>query len=160
DADAVDFIRDGVRVKLFFDASTSLIVKRERETPDGILEVFYADYRAVDGVMEPFSIRVKKQGGAEFGITVDRVEHNRGVQAAAFRYPQSEGAPLPDLDSLMKSIVANQDKIDQMRERYTCRLTQLERKLDGDGRVKETETRIYEVTPVASRFVERLISVN
>jgi outer membrane lipoprotein-sorting protein len=137
DANAIEFLRDGVRVKLLFDASTGLIVKRERETAGGIQETFYDDYRAADGVMEPFSIRIKKTGNPELHITVDRVEHNHGVDAIAFRYPQTEGAPpLPDLDSLMKSIVANQDKIDEMRERYTCRLTQVERKHDGDGRVK------------------------
>src|SRR3989442_6396031 len=105
--------------------------------------------------MEPFSIRVKKPGAPELLITVDSVEHNRGVDAIAFRSPQTEGAPqLPDLDSLMKSIIANQDKIEEMRERYTCRLTQIERKHDGDGRVKETETRACQVTPVAHRFGE------
>ncbi len=159
DADAVEFLRDGVRVKVFFDGTTNQIIKRE--TGDGTQQVFYGDYRVVDGVMEPFSIRVEKPGAPELLITVDRVEHNRGVDAIAFRYPQTEGAPpVPDLDSLMKSIIANQDKIEEMRERYTCRLTQIERKHDGDGRVKETETRVYEVTPVANRFVERLISVN
>jgi hypothetical protein len=57
-------------------------------------------------------------------------------------------------------VVANQEKIEQMRERYTCRMTQTERKLDGDGRVKQSETKTYEVTPVGNRTVERLMSVN
>ncbi|MEK6286657.1 MAG: hypothetical protein AABO57_13030 [Acidobacteriota bacterium] len=160
DANAIDFIKDGVRVKLYFDASTNLPVKRERETADGVEETFYGDYRAVDGVMEPFSLKIKK-GGVELLVTVDRVEHNRAVELAAFRYPQVEGSrPLPELEPLLKALNENQDKIDEMRDRYTCRLVEIERKHDGDGRVKETVTRTYEVTPIGDRSVERLMSVN
>jgi hypothetical protein len=160
DANAVEFIRDNVRVKLSFDASTSLLLKRERETADGIQEAFYSDYRPVDGVMEPFSIKIRK-GAVDLLITIDRVEHNRGVDVTAFRYPQSDDVrPLPDLEPLMKKIIANQEKLDEMRERYTFRLIEVERKHDGDGRVKETETKTYEVTPIGGEFVERLMSVN
>lgn len=160
DANAVEFIRDNVRVKLFFDASNGLVVKRERETSDGIREVFYGDYRPIDKVMEPFSIKIK-QGATELLIKIDRVEHNRAVDLSAFRYPQTDDTrPLPELEPLMKRIVANQEKLDEMRERYTFRLVEVERKHDGDGRVKETETKTYEVTPVGGEFVERLMSVN
>jgi hypothetical protein len=160
EANAIEFIKDNVRVKLFFDALTNLPVKRERETADGAEETVYGDYRAVDGVMEPFSLKIKK-GASELLVTIDRVEHNRAVELAAFRYPQVEGArPLPELEPLMKALTENQDKIDELRERYTCRLVEIERKHDGDGRVKETETRAYEVTPLGTRSVERLMSVN
>lgn len=160
DAIAIEFIRDEVRVKLFFDAASSLLVKREREAAQGIDEVFYGDYRAVDGVMEPFSIRTKR-GSTELAITIERVEHNRGVEASAFHYPQLEGTrPLPELEPLMKAITANQEKIDQMRERYTCRMVEIERRHDGDGRVKVADTKTFEVTPVGNRFIKRLISVN
>ena len=160
DANGVEFSRDNIRIKLFFDAGSSLLVKRERETAEGIQEVFYGDYRAVDGVKEPFSIKIKK-GPAELLITIDHIEHNRGVELALFRYPQMDGArPLPELEPLMKAITANQAKLDEMRERYTCRLVEIERKHDGDGRVKETETHTYDVTPIGGEFIERLMSTN
>ncbi len=160
DANVVELIKDSVRVKLFFDASTGLILKRERETADGTEEVFYSDYRAIDRVMEPFSMRIKR-GVAEFAIMIEKVEHNRPPDLAAFRYPQVEGAHhLPNLETLMKSIIANQEKVEELREHYTCRLTEVERKLDGDGRVKSSETKVYEVTPIGDDAVERLINVN
>ncbi len=94
-------------------------------------------------------------------MTIDLVEHNRAVELSAFRYPQIEGSrPLPELDPLLKAITENQDKIDEMREQYTCQSVEIERKHDGDGRVKETETRKYEVTPIGDRSVERLMSIN
>jgi len=160
EANGVEFSRDNIRIKLFFDAGSNLLVKRDRETAEGLQEVFYGDYRAVDGVMEPFSIKIKK-GATELLITIDRIEHNRGVELASFRYPQMDGArPLPDLEPLMKAITANQEKLDEMRERYTCRLVEIERKHDGDGRVKETDTHTYEVTPIGDRFIRRLMSTN
>jgi hypothetical protein len=160
DANAIELANNGVRVKLFFDAATGLILKREREAAEGTEEVFYSDYRAIDGVMEPFSIKIKR-GASELVIAVEKVEHNRTTDFATFRYPQVEGArPLPDLETLMKSIIANQEKVEELREHYTCRMTEIERKLDGDGRVKSSETKIYEVTPIGDNSVERLLSVN
>ena len=160
ETNAVELSNNEIRMKLFFDVSTGLIVKRERDSADGAEETFYSDYRTVDGLIEPFSIRLKR-GAAELAILVERVEHNRAPDAMAFRYPQVEGArPMPELEGLMKSIIANQEKVEERREHYTCRLTQIERKLDGDGRVKSSETKIYEVTPIGDNEVERLLSVN
>jgi len=160
EVNAVELIKDGVRVKLYFDASTHLPLKRERETADGVEETVYGDYRKIDGVMEPFSLKIKKDAN-ELLVTIDRVEHNGAFELAAFRYPQIEGSrPLPELEPLLKTLHENQDKIDEMRERYTCRLVEIERKHDGNGRIKETETRAYEVTPIGDEFVERLMSVN
>lgn len=159
DANAIEFIKDGVRVKFFFDAGTNLIVKREREAADGLLEIFYGDYRLVDGVKEPFSLNIRR-GGSELQVAIERVEHNR-VDLTAFRYPQTgDTRPLPELEPLMKAIIANQEKLEEMREKYTCRLVEIERKHDGDGRVKESETHTYEVTPIGDQFVERMISSN
>lgn len=160
EANAIAFSKDDARVKIFFDAKTNLPVKQERERAEGLEEIFYGDYRAVDGVMEPFSIKIKS-GAGEFTVTLDRVEHNTSADETAFRYPQVEGAPpLPDLESLFKAVIANQEKVEEMRERYSFRASETERKLEKDGRVKETETKVYDVTPVAGEFVERLISVN
>ncbi|HXG63817.1 MAG TPA: hypothetical protein VNO70_01850, partial [Blastocatellia bacterium] len=160
EANAIEMALGDARVKLFFDAASHLLLKQERATADGDQEIFYGDYRAVDGVMEPFSLRMKSAAG-ELLITMDRVEHNAAPEAAAFLYPQVEGAkPLPDVETLMREMIANQEKIEELREQYTFRETETENKLDGDGRIKESETRVYEVTPVAGEFVRRLVSVN
>src|SRR5262245_20237215 len=104
EANAVELSKDGVRVKLFFDAATYLPLKRERDTADGVEETTYGDYRKIDGVMEPFSLKIKR-GASEFAVTIDRVEHNSAVELAAFRYPQIEGSrPLPDLEPLLKAL--------------------------------------------------------
>lgn len=159
DAYRVEFVKEGIAARFFFDAKSYLIVKQERDTGDGMEEIFFDDYRAVDGVMEPFAWRIRR-GANETFITIDRVAHN-AVDQAAFRYPQAEGArPLPDLETLMRAIVAHQEQIEDLREKYTFRELETEREVDDKGRVKEKETRAYEVTPVAGRFVRRLTSRN
>jgi hypothetical protein len=159
-ANTIEFAKEDVRVKLSFDVTTNLPIKLERERADGVEEILYSDYRTVDRVAVPFSMRLKTAAG-EFLVTVDRVEHNHAVDAAAFRYPAPDSSrPLPDLETLFKSLISNQEKIEELQERYTYRLTETTRKLDGSGRAKETETKVYEVTPVAGGAVERLVSIN
>ncbi len=160
DAYTIEFSKDDVRLKLFFDAMNFLLVKQERETGDGVEEIFYSDYRAVDGVQEPFVLRLKTRAG-ELTAKLESVEHNRLSDEQPFRYPQTENAkPIPELEPLLKVIFSNQERIEKLREQYTCRMTAIERKLDGSGRVKETETKVYDVTPIGRYSVERLISVN
>ena len=155
----LELIKDQAHTKLYFDAETGLLIKRERERAEGIEELYYTDYRKVDGVMEPFAIRIKN-GDRELLISVDRVEHDGIVEEAAFRYPTIEGQrPLPDLAELMKAIEANQEKVEDMVDHYTFRETVVERK-DNDGHVTEGDTKVYEVTPVYGTPVRKLVSVN
>lgn len=159
DAFRVEFVKGSASTRLFFDAQSNLISKQERDTGDGMEEMFFSDYRAVDGVMEPFTLRLRR-GASEVFITIDQVTHN-GVDQAAFHYPQTEGVrPLPALETLMKAIVANQEQIENLREKYTFRELETEREADDKGRVKDKATRTYEVTPVAGRLVRRLVSRN
>ena len=160
DANAIEVTREDVHARLFFDAKTNLLIKQERERSEGVEELFYSDYRAVDGVMEPFAMKIKS-GGVELVIGVDRIEHNRTLEETAFRYPKVEGErPLPDLEALMKTIEANQEKVEELFDRYTFRETQTERKQDGNGQMKDGDTKILEITPVYGRPVGRLISIN
>ena len=159
DAYRVEFVKESAAARLFFDARSFLIIKQERDTGDGLEEIFFDDYRAVDGLMEPFAWRIRR-GTTAAVITIDRVTHN-AVEQAAFRYPQAEDArPLPDLETLMKTIVAHQEQIEELREKYTFSEIETEREVDDKGRAKEKETRAYEVTPVGGRFVRRLVSRN
>jgi hypothetical protein len=160
DAWAIEIVRDDARAKLYFDAATGLVMRLERERSDGIEEISYTDYKKIDGVMEPFAIRIKS-GATDLAVTVDRVEHNRSVNQAEFRHPEIEGArPLPNLEVLMKAITSNQERIEELVDRYTFRQTQTERKEEKNGELKNGDTRVFEVTPVYGRPVRRLISVN
>src|SRR5262249_25760695 len=158
--DIIELAREGVTIRLFFDSATRLLVKHERAGSTEPVEFYYSDHRPVDGLMEPATIRLKR-GNVDVTLAVDRVVHNGEIVATAFQSPKTEGSRrMPELEPLLKTLTANQEKLDELREQYTCRMTETVRKLDGDGRVKETEIKFYEVTPVAGSYVERLISVN
>ena len=91
-------------------------------------------------------------------VSVEQVEHNRGVSETDFQFPQLPGAaPLPEVASLLESLQENQERLEELREQYTCLLTETESKQSKDGRFSETSSKVYEVTPVAGRFVERLV---
>ena len=157
--DGIDFLSNGVQATVFFDPASGLPSVEEIEKPEGQQVYFFSDYRKVDGVMEPFSIRVKDSTG-ETRVSVDKVEHNQPLQDSDFRFPESGGAPLPEVDKLLKTIVANQEQVEQLRERYTFRAVETQHKQDDKGNSKETETKVYEVIPVAGNLIHKLISVN
>ena len=155
---AVELTLNDVSAKLYFDNSTGLLVKQERETARGVEEIVFGDYRKVDGVLEAFKINIRNPDFT-LAVVVDKVEHNTVIAQASFRYPVIPGTrALPDLESLMKSVESNQERLEELREQYTFRELETENKLDGNGRIKETIVRVYDVTPVAGSFVRRLIS--
>jgi hypothetical protein len=155
---AIDFALGDARERVFFDAKTALPVKRELHGASGVREIFLGDYRRVDGVLEPFSLRVR-ENGREVRIVVESVTHNGPVDETAFLVPSS-GAPLPDLATLFAAIVANQEKIEQLAEHYAFRETRVDREDDGKGGLRKKEERAFSVLPVAGRFVRQLLAVD
>jgi hypothetical protein len=157
---AVDFLLGDARERVFFDAKTALPVKFERRRAAGVREIFLGDYRRVDGVFEPFSIRVR-DGSREVRIAVERVTHNGPVDETAFLVPANGGgAPLPDVATLFAAIVANQEKLEQLTEHYAFREKRVEREDDGKGGLRIKEERTFFVLPVAGRFVRQLLAVD
>jgi hypothetical protein len=159
-ASVVELSLQDARARVFFDDASGVPVKRTRTTEGRTEEVYYGDYRRVDGVLEPFSIRMVS-GGRETRVTVERVEHNVPVDEARFRVPLAgAGRPLPDLATLLKAVSANEEKVRELTEHYAFVETRTERRDDGDRGAKAGETRVYKVLPVAGRFVRELLSVD
>jgi hypothetical protein len=157
--DGIEFISNGVRATLFFDQGSGLPVIEEIEKADGKQDFFFGDYRKVDGVMEPFSIRIK-DSASEVVVEIAKVEHNKALGEADFRFPESDGSPLPDVNKLLKTIFTHQEQVEQLQERYTFRAVETEHKQDDKDAAKEAETKAYEVIPVGGRLIHKLISVN
>jgi outer membrane lipoprotein-sorting protein len=82
---------EGAPVKLYFDAGTGLLVRQiaTRQMPQGPLEVevTFADFRAVDGVQRPFTIR---QATSLFTavIHLTDVKQNVPIDDAVFKSPK------------------------------------------------------------------------
>jgi hypothetical protein len=87
----IDAIPDqGAPVKIFFDSETGFILKQAgtRETPEGpvAFESFYDDYRPIDGIKQPYTLR---QVTSRFTsvIRISEIKHNVPVDDALFRKP-------------------------------------------------------------------------
>ena len=80
----------GAPVKIFFDTETGFILKQSgvRETPEGQIafESYYDDYRPIDGIKQPYTLR---QVTAKFTsvIRITEMKQNVPVDDAVFRKP-------------------------------------------------------------------------
>jgi hypothetical protein len=78
---------DGPVEKLFFDVRTGLLVRRytESDTPLGKLplQIDYEDYRAVDGIQQPFLIHWSFPGRI-WGRKIDEIKQNIPIDDAKF----------------------------------------------------------------------------
>ena len=84
---------EGDPEKMYFDTQNGLLVRLdvEREGPQGKLpfEIYYEDYREVDGVKLPFVTRLTNPAFA-MTVTLSEVKHNAPVEDAKFNKPSAQ----------------------------------------------------------------------
>jgi len=132
----------GVKRHVFFDMQSHLIAK-ETATVGGIEEeIFYDDYRPVDGVKLRYKIRLRR-GSDKYDIIVTRAVVNGTVGERVFDFPIKSQVKLPDLKALFKEIDDNQKAIDKLRENYAGSQSEEETEYEGDGKVKKHEISEY-----------------
>ena len=82
--------RDGAAEYFYFDVESGLLFRRDatRQTPEGIVraEIYYGDWREVDGIRLPFSI-THSMGQMTLALTIEEVKHNVPLEDAMFRCP-------------------------------------------------------------------------
>lgn len=84
--------KDGKPDRLYFDKKTGLLVREETLVESAMGEMNFqidlGDYRAVDGVQVPFSIRVPQPVELGFRIQLTEVRHNVDVGDSDFSRPK------------------------------------------------------------------------
>jgi hypothetical protein len=84
---------EGSPVKMYFDATSGLLVRREaeQESPQGKMptELLLEDYRVVDGVKMPFVVKTNTPAMA-FVIKIEEVKHNVAIDDAKFAKPSGQ----------------------------------------------------------------------
>src|SRR4029077_20630665 len=105
-------------------------------------EVFYDDYRAVDGVRLPYKIELHR-GSEVYAVTITRAAINATVGERVFDFPIKSQVKLPDLKALFKEIDDNQKAIAKLKENCAGSQGEEETEVEGDGRVKKREGHEY-----------------
>jgi hypothetical protein len=132
----------GVQWQIFFDSQTHLIAE-ERATIAGIpQEIYYDDYRSVNGIKVPYKIELQR-GNATYSIVVTQVLVNETVGERVFDFPQKSQVKLPDLKKLFEEIDANQKEIDKIKENYAGTRVEEETEFDKTGKVTKKEVKEY-----------------
>lgn len=151
--------RAGIQRRLWFDAASYLLLKEEQNRTDGREEIFYGDYRPVDGVLEPFHIVIRR-GATIWDARVTIAKHNSEVEPAAFQFPSRSSTPLPDLPALLKEVEANQQNVEKLRENYTYTMEQTHLEVDSKGNLRNRGEATYEVFHLGAWRVSKLVARN
>ena len=149
----------GIRLKLYFDASTNMLVREDIPFGDKIKTFKYSDYRPIRGVKEAFKIETKI-GDENFLITFDQVNHNETIASNIFDFPKKAGEPLPDIPQLLKEIQANADEIDRLLENYSYTEKTTSRELSKNGVLNTTETETSQLSFYKGYRISRLVAKN
>src|SRR6266576_1168943 len=132
----------GVKRQIFFDSQTHLIVKEAAAIGGVDEEIFYDDYRTIDGVKLPHKIELHR-GSDKYDISVTRAAINGTVGERVFDFPKKSQVQLPDLKALFKEIDDNQKAIDKLKENYTGTRAEEETEFESNGKVKKREVTEY-----------------
>lgn len=148
-----------IRLKLFFDAETGRLVREELPL-DGVTRQFdLGDYRLVDGVWEPHRI-LMTIGEQLFDITIERYSHNQVVERSLFDFPRVSNEPLPDIAALLRAVGENEDRVDEILDKYTYTESVIRREIDNRGQATEKESNSFELTFYKGNRIRRLTSRN
>src|SRR5262245_61464556 len=148
-----------VRIKLYFDAASGLLLREEAPAGE-ITRVFdYSAFRPIGNVMEPHAITCA-EGDERYEIKLDQIVHNPQIDRAAFEFPKISSEALPDVPALLKEVGKNQDEVDRLLEKYTYTETITKRELDSNGRMKVKESETFEMTFHKGARIRRLVAKN
>jgi hypothetical protein len=146
----------GLKRSVFFDAQSHLIAKESANIAGINQEVFYDDYRSVDGVKLPFKIELHR-GSDVFQVNVSRAVVNPVVGERVFDFPRKAQVQLPDLKAVFKEIRDNQKAIGKIKENYAGTRDEEETEFDNAGKVRSTENKEYTFFYMDGREISTLV---
>ena len=149
----------GSQVKLFFDAASKQLVREEFASGDSIRAFEYSDFRVTNSVTLPYRIRAEIEG-SKFTIALDDIKPNATIAKTAFDFPNISGEPLPDIPTLLLELQANEDKVENMLDKYSYVQKHISRQIGKDGVLRETESQTFQLSFYKGYRMSRLIEKN
>ncbi len=105
-------------VRAYFDQANGRLAREELTFGKLAETYFYDDYRAVNGILEPHTIRLKR-GTDEYEIKVERILYNQPLALAQFELPAGSYSGLPAITDLIAQARAHQQKILTNYDQFT-----------------------------------------
>jgi hypothetical protein len=149
--------RAGVHRKFYFELKRGILVKETEEGDSAEEETLFSDYRAVDGILEPFHLMIQ-MGGRTLEVTLRGVQHNVQMDGRVFGFPGMDSSPLPDPTQLFREVEKNQKQLELVRKNYTYTEDESELVTDDKGKTREKEAKTYEVFYLGKEEVNRLVA--
>ncbi|MCD9184827.1 MAG: hypothetical protein LUM44_00220 [Pyrinomonadaceae bacterium] len=149
----------GVSVKLYFDAVSGLLIREEFPFGDDKMSFDYDDFRAVGGVKIPFSTKFQI-ADEKFEIRLDDVKINPQIAKAEFDFPKLSNEPLPDIAALLKELQANEDKVEELLDKYSFTQKSTKRELGKDGILRETDSETTQLSFYKGYRIARVVEKN
>jgi hypothetical protein len=132
----------GEQWEVFFDPQSYLIVE-EKATVAGIpMEIYYEDYRRINGITIAHSIELHR-GRDSYSVMVTQASVNEPIGERVFDFPRKSQVQLPDLKKLFTEIDENQKAIDKIKENYAGTRNEEETEYDKNGGVTKKELKEY-----------------
>lgn len=149
----------GVQIKLYFDAASGSLLREELPQITGAKLFDYCDYRVINGVSTPYSIKATVDGEV-YEIRLDEVKYNQSVARQTFDFPNLLNEPLPDITALLNEIRVNADKVDEILENYSYTELRIDRDLGRDGKFVDRSSLKRLLTFYKGYRINRLIEKN
>jgi hypothetical protein len=132
----------GIQRQVFLDPQSHLIVE-EKATVAGVpQDIYYEDYRSVNGIRVPYKIDLHR-GSDSYSITVSQATVNETIGERVFDFPKKSQVQLPDLKKLFAEIDENQKAIDKIKENYAGTRNEEETEYDKNGSATKKELKEY-----------------
>lgn len=148
-----------VKITMYFDSATGLLMREEIPQNETLRVFDYSDYRAVDGVQEPFAINMTVDE-ERYEIKLEQVVHNPALAQNVFEFPRIGNEPLPDINALLKEVGKNEDKIDDILDQYTFTETTSEREIGKDGIMREKKSETFDLLFYKGNRIRKLSAKN
>ena len=149
----------GVTIKLFFDASSGLLVREELPNGDSLETIDFDDYRDVSGTKQAFFNRFTLNGQT-YEIRFDEIKINPAIAKSEFDFPAPLGSPLPDIRALLKELQANEDRVEALLDTYSYIQKITSREVDKNGVLQEKSSETYQLSFYKGYRIRRLIEKN
>jgi hypothetical protein len=142
--------RAGARLRYSFGAQSKLLLKIEDQTRQ--VTTRFSDYRNASGLLLPHRLQIESAGQIAqtdyplpLTLNLERASYEANFSNAVFDPPSSEALDIP---SLLREVEKNQEKLDERIAEYAFTEKRTERKINGQGEIKEEKVTVYEIYPL------------